>query len=232
MNEATNMMRLLHTFERASGQKVNVMKSSAFFSTNVISSNKEEIGRVIQMQEVNDGSKYRGLPNILGRNKSVVLGYLKDKVLNRIRSWDSQYIAKSGKEILIKYVAQTLPSFAMSAFLLPLEITKEIERTLSKYWWGSKLNQRSGIHWQSWSNLSKHKTAGGMGFRDFRDFDIAMLGKQGWYFLTNPGSMVSRLFQAKYFPKCNLLDAKVGNNPSYVWRSIWEAKSLFKYEAR
>lgn len=99
------MMRLLRIFEKASGQKVNLRKSYAFFSSNVISSNKEEIGRIIQMKEADDRTKYLGLPNMIGRNKSVIFGYLKDRVQNRIRSWDGRYIAKSGKEVLIKSVA-------------------------------------------------------------------------------------------------------------------------------
>ncbi|XP_074376896.1 putative mitochondrial protein AtMg00310 [Apium graveolens] len=78
----------------------------------------------------------------------------------------------------------------------------------------------------SWSRLSNHKAAGGMGFRDLRDFNLAMLGKQGWRFLSNPDSMVSKLFKARFYPKGNFLTAATSNNPSYVWRSICEAKPL------
>lgn len=160
-----------------------------------------------------------------------MLGYLKNKVQNRVRNWDGRYIGKSGKKILIKSVAQTLRSYAMSFFLLLLEITKDIERTLSKYWWGSNASDHSTI-WMSWQRLSNHKTSGGMGFRDFRDFNLAMLGKQGWRFLTNPGSLVTSIFKARYFPDSNFLDAQLDNNPSYVWRSIWEAKDLLKSGVR
>lgn len=34
------------------------------------------------------------------------------------------------------------------------------------------------VNWMSWSRLSKHKSTRGMGFRDFKDFNIALLGKQ------------------------------------------------------
>lgn len=57
----------------------------------------------------------------------------------------------------------------------------------------------------SWNRLSRHKTAGGMGFRDFRDFNLALLGKQGWRFLSNPESLVIRVYKARYFPKTNFL---------------------------
>jgi len=39
-----------------------------------------------------------------------------------------------------------------------------------------------------------HKTQGGMGFKDLSAFNLAMLGKQGWKFQTEPDSLVSRIF--------------------------------------
>lgn len=194
--------------------------------------NRRNICQVLNMVEADERSKYLGLPCILGRNKSALLGYLKDKVTKKINSWDGRWISKGGKEILIKSVAQTLPSFAMSVFLLPAEITKDIERTLAKYWWSSSSNKSSNIHWMSWDRLSKHKTGGGMGFRDFRDFNLAMLGKQGWRLFKNTDSLVSKVFKARYFTKGNFLTSKLGHNPSYVWRSIWEAKELVKRGTR
>ncbi|CAN0893426.1 hypothetical protein LINGRAPRIM_LOCUS2746 [Linum grandiflorum] len=36
-----------------------------------------------------------------------------------------------------------------------------------------------------------------MGFRYLHHFNLAMFGKQGWKFLTNPNALVSRVFKAK-----------------------------------
>lgn len=128
--------------------------------------------------------------------------------------------------MLIKSIIQYLPTYAMSVFLLPLEITKDSERSISRFWWNTKKMDSRSIHWMSWEGLSRHKSSGGMGFRDFRDFNLAMLGKHGWRFITNPNSLVSRVFKAKYFPDSDFMEAKIGNNPSSVWRSIWEAKHV------
>jgi len=51
-------------------------------------------------------------------------------------------------------------------------------------------------------------------------FNVAMLGKQGWRFQTDPSSLVSRLFKARYFPNSDFIGSNIGHNPSYVWRSI------------
>ncbi|XP_074341789.1 uncharacterized protein LOC141679182 [Apium graveolens] len=96
------------------------------------------------MNEANGNSTYLGLPSTLGKNKSALLGYLKDKATAKIKSWDGNYISRSGKEVLIKSVAQTLPTYAMNVFLLPFEITKYIEKTLSNFWWKTSQKKNSG----------------------------------------------------------------------------------------
>lgn len=75
-----------------------------------------------------------------------------------------------------------------------------------------------------WSKLCHRKSSGGLSFRDFRDFNLAMLGKQCWRILTRTKSLINQMLKAKYFPMVNFLDAPLGNNPSFTWRSIWEAK--------
>lgn len=71
-----------------------------------------------------------------------------------------------------------------------------------------------------------------MGFRDFKDFNLALLGKHGWRLLSTPQSLVSRLYKTRYFPKGNFLEATLGNNPSYIWRSLMAAKGTVADGAR
>ncbi|XP_019175652.1 PREDICTED: uncharacterized protein LOC109170972 [Ipomoea nil] len=78
----------------------------------------------------------------------------------------------------------------------------------------------------AWDRLSKPKVAGGLGFKDLKAFNLAMLGKQAWRFLTKPESLVTKVYKARYFPKSNFIDAIVGNSPSYCWRSIMAAHDL------
>ena len=58
------------------------------------------------------------------------------------------------------------------------------------------------IRWQvenslvNWENLCWLKEAEGMGFRDLRTLNLAMLAKQGWKILQNP-DIVLKLFDSK-----------------------------------
>ena len=60
-----------------------------------------------------------------------------------------------------------------------------------------------------------------MGFKNLHSFNLVMLGKQGWNFLTNQETIIFKVFKSKYFPNVDFLDVKLGNNPSYVWGSIF-----------
>jgi len=71
-----------------------------------------------------------------------------------------------------------------------------------------------------------------MGFKDLTAFNLAMLVKQGWKFITESDSLVACIFKAHYFPSGSYLTALIGHNPSYVWQSIMRARVVVRGGAR
>ncbi|XP_041025440.1 uncharacterized protein LOC121265838 [Juglans microcarpa x Juglans regia] len=80
----------------------------------------------------------------------------------------------------------------MGIFKLPKAILRKLNQLLQSFWWGQS-NHRSKIHWLSWQKLGKSKQKGGLGFRDFEHFNLALLAKQGWRIIQNPHSLVAQL---------------------------------------
>lgn len=78
----------------------------------------------------------------------------------------------------------------------------------------------------SWERLGFSKARGGMGFRDLQVSNKALLAKQGWRLITNPGSLVARIFKDKYYPSGSFMEASIGRRPSYTWRSICQARDV------
>jgi hypothetical protein len=59
-----------------------------------------------------------------------------------------------------------------------------------------------------------------MGFRDYVDFNQALLAKQAWRMITNPESLCARLLKARYAVNGDLLSAKCPKKSFYTWRSV------------
>ncbi|CAH9112535.1 unnamed protein product [Cuscuta europaea] len=174
--------------------------------------------------------KYLGLPALFGRSKREILGYLRNRVLKRIQNWNNRFLSKAGREVLLKTVIQVMPTSAMNVFLLPVELCREMEVIMNGYWWNG--NGGKGIRWRSWDYLCRPKKLGGLGFRKIRDFNKAMLAKQGWKLLTEPDFLAGRVFQAHYYPGQSYLTASLGNNPSFIWRSLVEVQDIIRKGVR
>ncbi|XP_074301145.1 putative mitochondrial protein AtMg00310 [Silene latifolia] len=102
---------------------------------------------------------------------------------------------------------------------------------MSRFWWGHEEGNR-GISWVSWKKLCQPKGMGGMGFRDFKLFNLALLGKQAWRLTTETESLWARVMKARYYPNGDFLSSNISNHPSYTWRRIHEAKEVLDLRLR
>ena len=112
-----------------------------------------------------------------------------------MQGWQSKLLSQAGKEILIKAVGQAIPSYCMSAFLLPKSLKEELQNILNSFWWGLRANGKRKLNWFTWERLYLRTEEGGLGFRNLHDFNLAMLAKQGWSLIANSGSLVARLLK-------------------------------------
>ena len=179
------------------------------------------------MREVERFDSYLGLSTLVGQAKYQTFSFLKDRVWKKIQGWKGQLLSRAGKEILIKAVVQSILTYTMGVFQLPVKLCDELNAMCARFWWGQISNERK-IHWKSWKVLTKPKNEGGMGFRDLRNFNLAMLAKQGWRLLHEKDSLLYGCFKAKYFPRSCFLEAVDIPNNSYVWKSLLVAKHILK----
>ncbi|KAL5551374.1 hypothetical protein UlMin_001550 [Ulmus minor] len=80
--------------------------------------------------------------------------------------------------------------------------------------------------------MNFHKADGGMGFRDLRLFNKAILAKQAWRIHSQPSSLVARVLQGFYFHKSTFLQVKVNSSSSFMWRSILWGRELYNQGLR
>jgi hypothetical protein len=215
--EAQDIKNIILDYQEASGQLVNMDKSEIIFSRHVPQHKRDSIKQVLPMQQVNNFSKYLGMPTHMNKSKLQTFNYIQDCVWKKLKNWKAKHLSFAGRSTLIKAVAQAIPTYVMSCFLLPKELCNHLESLICNFWWGGNEEKRK-IHWVKWSNICKHKKHRGLGFREFRAFNDALLAKQGWRCITQPTSLMAQILKAKYHPKSSFLRANtINRQTSYTW---------------
>ena len=81
-----------------------------------------------------------GLPSLVGRNKRNTFNEIKEKLRKKLAGWKEKMLSKASKEVLIKAVAQAIPTYTMSCFKLPDALCEELTTMVRNFWWGQKAN--------------------------------------------------------------------------------------------
>jgi hypothetical protein len=209
----------------ASGQQINMDKSSIHFAKGIPNSTRETIKNLLNVQNESLSEKYLGMPSDVGMSVNGAFKYLKDRVWKRVQGWMEKCLSAGGKEVLIKAVAHAIPTYSMSCFKLPRGLCEHINGIIRGFWWGSKEGKRKPC-WVAWEEMIKPKRLGGLGFRDIELFNLALLARQAWRILKAPSSLSARILKTVYYPTVDFLDADQGASPSRVWRAITEGKEM------
>ncbi|XP_075663401.1 uncharacterized protein LOC142632980 [Castanea sativa] len=148
--------------DAASGQKIYVDKSSIFFSPNTPQEKKDRILDILGLMQVSRHNKYLRLPTIIGKSKAQVFAEVKDRVAKKLAGWKGKLLSIGEREILIKAVAQAVPTYTMSCFQLPKSLSKDLENMMRNFWWGQRgdenkiaWNRNQAIHEDSGSTPSQ-----------------------------------------------------------------------------
>ncbi|XP_019097511.1 PREDICTED: uncharacterized protein LOC109131263 [Camelina sativa] len=132
-----------------------------------------------------------------------------------------------GKLTMLKSVLTTMPTYTMSCFQLPASLCKRIQSALTRFWW-DKNTEKKKMSWIAWRKLAKPAKMGGLGLRDIKLFNKALLAKLSWRILTNPQSLLARVLKGKYCKDLSFLDSSAPNSASHGWKSICIGKDLLK----
>ncbi|XP_041000807.1 uncharacterized protein LOC121246650 [Juglans microcarpa x Juglans regia] len=207
----------IYGFPFARGQRLNLEKTTIYFSKNTSQAAKDAILSGVRLMEARSFEKYLGLPSYVGRHKVAAFRPILESIRNRMNNWKVNFLSKAGKEVMLKSIVQAIPTYCMSIFKLPKAVLTAINKLMKKFWWGSK-DERTKTQWISWKQMGRPKGEEGLGYRDFEEFNLALIAKQGWRVIQQPSSLAARVLKAKYFHRSNFLHAKVGMN---IWSNKW-----------
>jgi len=84
--QAQVMHSILSTYEVASDQAISLPKSEIFYSRKVSDTLQHSITNIMGVQVVLGTCKYLGLPSMIGKNRTSVFSYVKDRVWQKINT--------------------------------------------------------------------------------------------------------------------------------------------------
>ena len=140
----------------------------------------------------------------MGKNKWNTFNNIKEKLGKKLAGWKEKLLSKAGKEILFKTVAVAIPNYIMGCFKIPDSLCDDLTSMIRNFWWGQKSEEKK-IPWVSWEKMCEPKAGGGLGFKNLKCFNLALLAKQGWRLQLANDSLAFRVLKAKYFPRCDFV---------------------------
>ena len=132
-------MKTLKAYEDTSGQLINGDKIHFMLHPNSFITRTDGIRRIIGFKQ-KQGSL--GCPLYVGRPRIIYCFELVNKVIWRIKGWQTKQLSYGGKAILMKHVLQYLPIHILSATTPPFTILKHIQMLMAEFFCGRINNNR------------------------------------------------------------------------------------------
>ncbi|XP_057779603.1 uncharacterized protein LOC130998188 [Salvia miltiorrhiza] len=127
---------------------INLDKSTVSFSPNTKQSDIDGVLEQLGIRETQGHAMYLGLPTVILKQKKIHFEYLRDRVFKKLHGWDNKFFSAGGKEVLIKSILQSIPTYAMACFRIPMGICSDIEKACCDFWWGVNDNGKN-MYWAS-----------------------------------------------------------------------------------
>jgi hypothetical protein len=167
----------LRLYERCTGQLINPMKCSVMFEAHCTQDDQERFKDILSVCNTTTEEKYLGLPTPDGRMFKDKFKTIKERLVNKFSNWVERNMPSGAKVVMIKDVARAIPTYMMSVFKLPANLCDELTQLVRYFWWDEEAGNRK-VHWITWDKLLWPKDRGGIGFRDLRLFNQALLARQ------------------------------------------------------
>lgn len=94
----------------------------------------------LNVTEMKGAFKYLGMPLGVRRKKKDAFSFIQDKLWSRLNAWKQRKLSKADKEIIIKTIAQALPTYIMSLYKLLDTFYDDLQKLMNGYWWGGSGN--------------------------------------------------------------------------------------------
>jgi len=95
--EANQLLNILHVYQDAFGQEINLAKFEVLISRNISQDRQVSLASILGVRHALGTGKYLGMLSIIGRSKKATFSFIKDRVWRKINSWNGRALSRAGK---------------------------------------------------------------------------------------------------------------------------------------
>lgn len=220
MVEVEKIGILLKQFEEMSGLRISYQKT-VMCGVGIDLKEVQPLANALDCKAQKLPINYLGMP--LGVNPRLKSSWkpVIEKIRSRLATWKRRFLSFGGKLVLLKSVILSLPLCYMSLFKMPEGVIKSIESIQARFLWGGADLKRK-IHMVAWSKLLQDKSCGGLGIRNIRLLNEALLMKWWWSFGTDKDALWRKVINSKYkFEGSGWIpNMEINKKVSRIWRDI------------
>jgi hypothetical protein len=226
VTELNHLKELLHTFAESTLLKVNFDKSM-MVPINIAVDTFDELATTFGCIKGSLPFTYLGLPLSLTKPTVADFWPLVSKCERRLVAFSS-YLSEAGRLELTNAVLTALPTFAMSSFLLPKTVIKQIDKYRKHCLWrGSDVSSKKPSK-AAWPLVCLPKPEGGLGVLNLTVQNESLLLKHLHKFYNRAPIPWVQLVWTKYYSRDKLPVAGTTFRGSFWWRDILKLIDQFK----
>ena len=109
-------------------------------------------------------------------------------------------------------MAQAIPFYSISVLQFPKGLCEQLDAIVRRFWWNPISDVGSYSFPIAWASLCWPLKEGGLGFKKFWEFNLALLSKLAWCLLTGKDCLCISLLRAKYKVRNNWLNHKASSS--------------------
>ncbi|GKV42304.1 hypothetical protein SLEP1_g49718 [Rubroshorea leprosula] len=187
---------IMRTFELASGLKINFGKSQ-LMEIGTEEGWKERMAYRLCCKGGELPFKYLGIPIGGNHRKLAMWKPLMESFKKKLASWKGQNLSLGGRITLLNSVLSSLPVYLMSAYKIPKGILYSLDKIRRNFLWGGS-REENKIKWVSWERVCRKKVCGGLGVKNLRKFNLALMGKWWGRLAKGEEGLWGKVIKGKY----------------------------------
>lgn len=112
-----------------------------------------------------------------------------------------------------------MPLYIFFCFNVLEATCNKLNAIARSFWWEHEVGSRK-LHLIKWDTICQPRNIEGLGLKNFKTINQALLAKQYWRLQQSPNSLLAKTYKAKYFPRTTLKDHKTKPHHSWIWRNM------------